>query len=369
MDTAEKRATAGLWSVQGVGPVTLDVIRKRLGPLGDLLEKPPSAWASLVDWKGDAYERVSALPSLAVAADRVERRCKEMQAQILFSGDSGFPARLEGIPDAPPMLFAFGPGADAPPRRRLAIVGTRDIAAGFAPRVEEIAADVGLCGLGVISGAARGIDQAAHRGALKVGAETWAFLGSALDEIDALQREICQKILDAGGTLFTEFPPGFRSNLHSFILRNRLISGASDAVLVVRAPKKSGALNTADNAKKQGRPLLVTAADPWDVTAEGSNELLRKGEAQLHLGVEDVLHAVGITGSMSQAEVTMPFELSELSEPARLVLQRLGRAPDDFEGLQCAFPALTSGEISAALVELEVFGAVLHKGGRHYEKR
>jgi DNA processing protein len=369
MDTAERRATAGLWSVQGIGPVTLEAIRRRVGPLADLLERPPSAWASFIDWQGEAFERVTALPSLAVAADRVERACKEMQAKILFSGDPGFPSRLELIPEGPPMLFAFGPGADAPPRRRLAIVGTRTMAAGFGPRVEEIAQDAGLYGLGVISGAARGIDQAAHRGALKVGAETWAFLGSALDEIDAPQREICQQILDAGGTLFSEFPPGFRSNLHSFILRNRLISGASDAVLVVRAPAKSGALNTADHAQAQGRPLLVTAAEPWDVTALGSNELLREGKAQLHLDITDVLKAVGLTGSLSQAEVVASIDPAELSEPARLLLAHLGRGSDDFEGLQGVFPALTSGQLSAALVELEVFGAVLHKGGRRYEKR
>lgn len=368
MDTAERRATAGLWSIQGVGPVTLAQIRKRQGPLGELLEKPPAAWAPFIEWQGEAYERLMALPCLAAAADAVERACNEHQARILFAGDDAFPSRLETLSDAPPMLFVFGPAADAPPRRRLAIVGTRNTATGLEPRVEDNAAEAARYGLCIVSGAARGIDQAAHRGALRVGGETWAFLGCALDQIDERQREICQAILNGGGTLLSEYPPGFRANLNSFTLRNRLISGASDAVLVVRAPMKSGALHTAEAATKQGRPLLVTPGEPWDDTAKGSNQLLREGKARLHLDVTDLLDAAGLTGSMSPSE-PVELDLSQLSVAARLLLDRLRKGAADFEALQCALPTLTSGELSGALVELEVFGAVLHKGGRRYEKR
>lgn len=368
MNTVERRAIAALWSIQGIGPVTLKEIRARVGPLGELLEKPPSTWAPLVPWKGGANRLVMELENLAVAADRTERRCKEIGAHILFPDDPAFPSRLNSLSNAPPLLFALGPGAAGPARRRLAIVGTRRIDAGSVQRVMDIAAEAARHNLGIVSGAAVGVDQGAHQGALDAEGETWAFLGAALDEIDSAQLPIARAMLDNGGTLFSEFPPGFRANLNTFKIRNRLISGASDAVLVFRAPLSSGALHTAEAAIEQGRALLATPGDPWNPSALGSNRLLRDGLARPHLDVEDLLQAVGLAGSLSPAE-PVTVDLSSLSPLAIEVLTELGRGSADFESLLGALPRLNSGQLSAALVELEVMGAVVHKGGRRYEKR
>lgn len=368
MDTAERRATAALWSIQGVGPKTLAEVRKRAGPVAELLEKPVCVWAPLIPWRRDSYAHVMSLECLAPVADKVEQACRAHEVRILFSGDPAFPSQLETIPDAPPLLFAFGPVCDAPPRRRLAFVGTRRISGELLDKAEQIAGEAAYNGLGIISGGATGVDQAAHRGALAAQGETWAFLGCALDEIDSGQRWITQKILEAGGSVLSEFPPGFRANKSSFNRRNRLISGASDAVLVYRAPKPSGALNTAEFALEQGRPLLATIADPWSEVAEGSNELILLGKAKPHVGLENLMEAVGLVGSLSPA-LPVPGDLSELSPLASQVLRQLRRGAADFEGLLCAMSGPTSGELSAALVELEVFGAVVHKGGRRYEKR
>ncbi len=368
MDTADRRATAALWSIQGIGPKTLREILRRVGPLAELLDRPLSSWAPLVPWRGDTLAYLMAAGSLRAAADRLEQRCSELDARILFAGDPAFPARLVGLEDAPALLFTFGPGAEAPPRRRLAIVGTRRVDRALMDRVENIAGEAAYHGLGIISGAAQGVDMAAHQGALLGGGETWAFLGSALDEIDFGQRTITHQILQAGGTVFSEFPPGFRANKNSFKVRNRLISGSSDAVLVVRAPEESGALHTAKYAVKQGRPLLATPGDPWNLAAVGSNQLLREG-ARPHIDLSDLMKAVGLDGSLSPPVPLPPPDLRGLSPLAGEVLNQLGQGPADFEVLLEAMPAPTSGELSAALVELEVFGAVVHKGGRRYEKR
>lgn len=367
MNTAERRAIAALWSIQGVGPVTLHEVRSRVGPPGELLHQPVSSWAPLVPWRGDSHAHVMSVGTLAAAADRLEARCKAHGARILFAGDPAFPWRLVGIPKAPALLFAFGPGGDAPPRRRIAIVGTRNLDSGSLQRIASAAAEAARAGLCVVSGAARGVDEAAHRGALAAKGETWAFLGSALDEMDKAQ-SLAEQIVRRGGTVFSEFPPGFRPNLNSFTLRNRLISGASDAVLVFRAPPGSGALHTARAARAQGRPVLATPGDPWSRVAMGSNELLRAG-ARPHLGLSDLLEAVGLGGSMSPPEPVPEVDLSQLGPLATDVLGVLALGPSDFEGLQEAMPAVDSGELSSALVELEVFGAVVHKGGRRYEKR
>ncbi len=368
MNTAERRATAALWSIRGVGPVTLREVGARLGPVGELLDQPVERWAAFVPWRGDAQAHVAGIGSLAGQADRLEAHCAREAMQIVFPGDAPWPARLDSVQDAPPLLFMRGPGANAPCRRRLAIVGTRTPDPGAAERLARIAAEAARHGLGIVSGAAVGIDQAAHHGALEAKGETWAFLGSALDEIDAPQQPIVLAMLSQGQTIFSEFPPGFRSNRSSFKLRNRLISGASDAVLVFRAGKGSGALYTAEAALGQRRPVLATPGDPWNAAAEGSNWLLREGRARPHLDVTDLLSAVGLDGSLSPPEpVAVVFE--ELSAGARTVLDLLSRGSCDFEGMLQSLPDFSSGKLSATLVELEVLGAVVHKGGRRYEKR
>ena len=323
MDTAERRATGALWSIQGVGPVTLREIRERVGPLGELLDLPVSSWAPLVPWRGEALAQVMSLGRLSIAADRLEQRCKVLNAKILFSGDAAFPSRLDEIPNPPPLLFAFGPAASAPPRRRLAIVGTRELDQGSLDRIREVANEAARYGLGIVSGAARGVDQWAHTGAVDVKGETWAFLGSALDEIDSEQRGIVRAILKVGGTVFSQFPPGFRANTNSFTQRNRLISGASDAVLVFRAPEGSGALHTANAALEQGRPLLATPGGPLERAAlRAAIGCSAKGEARPHLDVGDLLQAVGLTGSISPL-APVEIDLSELSALAAQVLAEL----------------------------------------------
>jgi DNA processing protein len=369
MNTAERRATAALWSIQGVGPITLAEVRNRVGPVGEILEQPVASWAPQIPFRGDTLAYVMAVGSLARAADRLEKRCRAMGARILFYGDPGFPSRIDPkMPSAPALLFAFGPGTNAPPRRRLAIVGTRRISSDLLGRVVQVAGEAADFGLGIVSGAAEGVDQAAHRGALDAKGETWAFLGCGLDEIDFGQREITRRILGQGGTVFSEFPPGFRSNKNSFKIRNRLISGSSDAVLVFRAPLESGALHTATYAKKQGRPVLATPGDPWCEVAAGSNKLLQQGDARPHFDLTDLVKAVGLEGAVSTTRA-VPLDPHLLTGLARQVLDQLRGGSADFEGLLNALPGPTSGELSAALVELEVFGAVVHKGGRRYEKR
>ncbi len=369
MNTAERRATAALWSIRGVGPVTLREVSARAGPVAELLERPVERWASLVPWRGDAYEHARTIGSLAKQADWLEARCRSIAVEIAFAGDPAWPSQLDSLADAPPLLFVRGRGARAPARRRLAIVGPRYPEGGAAQRLLDIATEAAGAGLGIVSGAAIGIDQAAHRGALAARGETWAFMGSALDEIDSPQESIVAQMLDQCGTIFSEFPPGFRSNRNSFTLRNRLISGASDAVLIFRAGVKSGALHTATAALAQGRPLLATPGDPWNEGAVGSNRLLNEGKAQAHVGLGDLLRAAGLEGSLSPTATSESQVQATFSEAGRSVLRLLQRGSSDFETMLGSLPALDSGQLAAALVELEVEGAVMHKGGRRYEKR
>lgn len=367
MQTAERRAVAALWSIQGVGPRTLLELQRRFGDLGGLLDEPTSKWAPLFAWRGGAGARVAGLPCLAERADRLEQQCRAIGARLVFPGELAWPDRMDDVGDVPPVLFAIGPGAAAPRRRRVAIVGSRSIDPGALERLRELSAEVARQGVGVVSGAALGCDQAAHRGALSVKGETWAFLGNALDQIDPPQRTICRQLRDAGQTIFSQFPPGARANLSTFTQRNKLISAASDAVLVFRAGADSGALHTARAARAQGRPLLATPADPWNEAALGSNGLLRAG-AKAQVCLDDVLEAVGLSGSISPTSAAV-FDPATATASARRVYALLARGAVDFDAMVAALPELGAGAISAALVELEVRGGVQHLGARRYEKR
>lgn len=371
MNTAQRRATAALWSIPGVGPVTLEEIPRKVGsPVGELLEQPISSWSSAVAWRGSAAQNVAALTTLAARADWLEHRCRVLSTQLAFPGDPAWPDALDALLDAPPLLFVQGPGAYAPRRRRLAIVGSRGVPPHLRDRVEAIAKEAAAAGgLGIVSGAAEGVDEASHLGALGVGGETWAFMGSALDQIDSGRRELVQAIREGGGTLFSEMPPGARANMNSFTLRNRLIAGASDAVLIFLAKPTSGSLYTADAAFALKRRVLVTPFDGWVEAALGGNRLLRKGRAMPHLDLSDLLEGVGLEGACEAQPTTVPFDREQLSPHGRLIFDQVLNGPTDFEGLRMALPALSAGQLSAALVELEVVGAVVHKGARRYEKR
>ncbi|MBL9038669.1 MAG: DNA-protecting protein DprA [Archangium sp.] len=366
MHTAERRAVAALWSLPGVGRKTLERLRARV----DLASLLPSAGADLARanpvFSAQARRGLAQLPSLGAAADTLERRLAQLGHRVVFSGDAGYPARLTEVGDAPPLLFVLGPAASAP-RRRAAMVGTRHPDAGFSHQVRPFIEAVARAGIGVVSGGAEGVDQLCHAAALGVGGETWAFLGCAIEQVDPPQRRLMGPFREGGGTFFSEFPPGTRPDRSTFPRRNRLISGAADAVLVLRAPQGSGALHTARYALEHGRPLLAMPGDPFNTAAAGCNALLHDGAARVCLAPADVLAALG-----EDAAALRPPPVGDAAGPvsasAGRVLSVLQRAPIDFDALQ-AKTELTAGALLAALLELELSGHVIQRAGRRFERR
>ena len=180
----------------------------------------------------------------------------------------------------------------------LAVVGSRRPEPAVLLNTRRFVAQVARGGAGIVSGAAVGVDQAAHFGALDASMPTWAFVGSALDELDPAQARLLPALLDGGGMVYTELPPGVRASRQSFPRRNRLISAAADAVIVLRAAFRSGSLHTAVAAVAQGRPVLAWPGE-WNAPlAEGCNRLLRGGHARLCLEPGDAWRALGLPGTM-----------------------------------------------------------------------
>jgi DNA processing protein len=201
---------------------------------------------------------------------------------------------------------------------------------------------------------------------LDAGGETWAFLGSALDELDPAQAKLLPHFLARGGVFFSELPPGVRASTTTFPRRNRLIAGASDAVLVLRAGAASGSLYTAQAGRAQGRPVLALPGDVMNEGAAGCNALIRDGHARACLSVQEVWRAVGIHPDQAVAPAE-GCSWEELSVEARGAYQVLDRVPRSFEEV-LAGSRLSPAALTSALVELELSGLVIQHPGRLYEK-
>ncbi|HEX8849643.1 MAG TPA: DNA-processing protein DprA [Gemmatimonadaceae bacterium] len=270
-------------------------------------------------------------------------------ASAVAYGSPDYPSRLRELSDPPPLLFVRGAREWMETGPAVAIVGTR-AATGYGERVtREIAGQLARAGALVISGLARGIDAAAHRGALESGGRTAAVLGTGIDIAYPAAHRSLHAEIGARGLLLTEQPPGEKASGGSFPERNRIIAALADLVIVVEAPVKSGALITASRALELGRMVAAVPGPIDSPQSAGSNELLRDG-AQCIASAADALALVGLT-----APPRAPSR--EVDGPDRVVWDALGRGALDLDTL-ASTTALPAREVLAAVTRLELSGAV-----------
>jgi DNA processing protein len=252
---------------------------------------------------GDAGRALDALPDLARRGGRVQpldipspariegeiAAGEQLGARLIAACEPDFPRLLAALDPPPPVIWTRG-DAGLAARPGVAIVGARIASAAGQSFARDLARQIGEAGYPVVSGLARGVDGAAHRGAMAAG--TTAVLGGGVDDIYPPEHaELYAEIIERG-CVVSESPPGARAQARDFPRRNRLISGLSLAVVVVEAELRSGSLITARLAGEQGREVLAVPGSPLDPRAKGTNDLIRQGAA-LCEGVEDVLRAIG----------------------------------------------------------------------------
>lgn len=366
MDDRERLAVLSLWAVPGIGPKALGLIRDSLaGEWSIALDHPPGEWMSGVRLSAPVRQRLGQVRRLADLGDRLLERANRAKIGVAFPGDLAYPENLAAIEDRPPVLFFRG--SVGVPRRRVALVGSRHPDPGFLRVARRFAARLAELGLGVVSGAAEGVDRACHFGAMDMGGETWAFLGSALDQLDPALAKFVPHVLDRGGVAFSELPCGVRASPATFPRRNRLIAGASDTVCVLRAGQRSGALYTAVAALKQRRPLWAVPADLGNEAGSGCNALIRAGYARLCAGPEDLAASAGAGKGVLLRSEGRARGKPDLSVEAGGVLRATRKVPQSFEELLAA-TSLEPGKLLSALCELELMGLVVQLPGKCYEK-
>ena len=259
----------------------------------------PVTFRRLLDRYGDAAAALDALPRLAFAggranpltipsrasAEREIERTRALGARLIFLGTPDYPPLLARLDDAPPCIAVAGDIAVLS-ARSVAIVGGRNASANGQRIAETLAADLAVT-LAVVSGLARGIDAAAHKGALRTG-RTVAAIAGGLDVPYPPENAALQRLIEAGGAVVTEAPPGTVPQARHFPRRNRIIAGLSLGVVVVEAALRSGSLITARIAQDAGREVFAVPGSPLDPRARGANGLIREG-AVLTETADDVL--------------------------------------------------------------------------------
>src|SRR5436190_3691968 len=262
----------------------------------------PRTFGALLRHCGDASTALARLPDLArrggaarsgsICSEDEARAelaaCRKMAVSLVAPGEAGYPPRLAMLDDAPPLLGVRGV-LDALVRPMIAIVGSRNASGAGLKFTQRLAHDLADAGFIIVSGLARGIDQAAHRASLAGG--TVAVLAGGHDRIYPPEHEDLLVSLLETGAAISEMPPGYAPRAHDFPRRNRLISGASLGVVVVEAAHRSGSLITARMAAEQGREVFAVPGSPLDPRAAGTNHLIKQG-ATLVTEAADVINAV-----------------------------------------------------------------------------
>jgi DNA processing protein len=211
---------------------------------------------------------------------------EKMKAHVISIRDASYPEPLKQIPDSPLVLYSKGPVSFQ--SRMMAVVGARKATFEGMNLAERIAETLSSLGITVVSGLARGIDSAAHRGALKGKGKTVAVLGCGVDVCYPAENKHLYERIGDDGLIVTEYSPGERPLPGHFPARNRIIAGLSTGVLVIEASSKSGSLITARLALEYGREVLAVPGRVFDEEYKGANNLIKQG-AKLVEGMEDII--------------------------------------------------------------------------------
>jgi DNA processing protein len=289
-------------------------------------------------------------------------------ARVLMRWEDEFPASLRPVPMCPPGLFVRGrlPAGDAP---AVAIVGTRKPSVAGIRFAREMARTLALLGIAVVSGMARGIDTAAHEGALGADGLTVAVLGTGVDVVYPPENDDLMRRLAAAGGVVSEQPCGTVAFRGVFPRRNRIISGISDAVVVVEGGERSGALITAKWALEQGREVGAVPGFPGSFRSEGPNQLLKQGAFVVTDATDVITHVKRIAERVSatvRAESDDPAALIGLDGDVARVFALLANAAsvDDV-----AVEAGISIERAQGLLTLlEIEGRIYRDSGGNYAR-
>jgi len=354
----EKIYWVGFNLVKGIGAVRLHLLHNYFGGLDRAWEATPEQLRDT----GLSSRLVENIIHVRASVD-LENFYQKVISQgitIITDQDENYPARLKEIDQPPPVLYLKG---ELKPDDfwSVAIVGTRRVTAYGRQITDELATYLAQNGITVISGLARGVDAVAHQSSVHAGGRTLAVLGCGVDRVYPPEHRNLSDQIIQHGALISDYPPGTPPDGANFPPRNRIISGLSMAVVVIEAGETSGALITASFAADQGRDVFAVPGNILAPQSKGTNHLIQQG-AHPFLSGRDLLDILNLTRVPEQREArrTIPLDVTEAQ-----ILNTLGTEPLHVDEIRNQ-TGLAIGNVSAALVMMELKGLVNHVGGMNY---
>jgi DNA processing protein len=373
----ERLAWLALSLTPGLGPRRILRALRDVGAAEEILRLPLTGLEAL-QFPVQAVQFIADGQALRAANEELEALYKSGAAFLTYA-DPDYPQRLREIFDAPALLWIRG-DATLLEKSAIAVVGTRHPTPYGSGMAEMLSRDLAARGLVILSGMARGVDTAAHKGALSAKGKTVAVWGTGIDVIYPKEnKSLAEQILSTGGTIVSEFPIGTFPAPQNFPKRNRILSGMSVGVLVIEAGEHSGTRVTARCALEQNRDVFAVPGNVTTKNAWGPNTLIKQG-AKLVATWEDVWEDLP---SQIRIELESTWELASNGQPAASLFEEAPLPPAETrimsvlrhdEALQLdeimekLEPELSSSEVFTALFELELAGRVKQLPGKNYVK-
>jgi DNA processing protein len=363
------RAVLRLHLAAHVGAITFAKLIRAFGSAEQAIEAGRTGWQRVDGVGTKTVDAIAAVTDEDVRQEIEEAR--KLGVTILTQEDPRYPVALKTIYDPPAVLYVRGEilPADAV---ALGVVGSRRCTHYGLEQATRFGELLGRAGLTIVSGGARGIDTAAHRGALAAGGRTIAVMGCGLCHcFPPENRELFETIANAGrGALVSELPMRTAVLSGNFPTRNRIISGLSLGVLVVEAARRSGSLLTAADAAKQGREVFAVPGRVDSPFSQGTNELIRGGSILVQ-NLEDILEHLGVVGDkLEQAAQSVPLPATPVAMDAteKKLFDALGQGALSLDELARTC-GVESGRAASAMTMLVLKGAVKQQAGNIFARK
>jgi len=374
--TAPSFSWLALALTPGLGPTRIKKLVENFGSPDRILQ------ASLTELEATGMQAVSAQAlatgkSLELAQQEIAKAA-ECGTKIICLEDTAFPRRLREIYDPPVVLYVRG-NVELLCRPGIALVGTRHPTPYGLGMAERLSKDLAAHGLVIISGMARGVDTASHRGVIEARGKTIAVFGTGIDVIYPKENtRLADQILALGGALISEFPLGTFAAPQNFPIRNRIISGMSCGVLVIEAAEYSGTRITARCALEQNRDVFAVPGNVTNKNSWGPNTLIKQGAKlvatwedvweELPSDIQDELTAARDEPSEPQSASLFPDDATSPHERKILRLLKADESTHIDQIVEALEADMSSSEIFAALFELELDGKVRQLPGKNFVK-
>ncbi len=350
---------------KGIGPVTAKCLWETFGSIEAIMGADSNALANVKGMSSPISKSLKEKESSG-AAEEILLASEKAGAGILTLDDGLYPSLLKEIPDPPTVLFYRGdPTLLA--GKNIAIVGSRKATSYGNSAAEKLAFDLASAGMFIVSGLAKGIDRAAHIGALSSKGKTIAVLGTGIDICyPAENKELMEKIAETS-LIVSEFPPGTEPEGRNFPKRNRIISGLCMGTIIVEAAEKSGSLITGHLALEQNRELFAVPGRITSSNSFGTNYLIKKG-AKLVQRWQDIVEELlpSDTSLFSHREKEVIPEAADLSEQEQAILKGLSCDEQTHIDNLSASTGMNTPELLTCLLSLEMSGAVRQLPGKHF---